>query len=221
MSRRFSVNVPSSSFGKGKDPEGNQLWPQIAKAIAGIKQKPGEFAVARTIGYAQARQLVVNDNLAQTAQQAAEVERNQILAPTTAHLMQRAALATPLYLAWQTKASALVEQRSGEKVNTTVNTISSIIGFAGGVAAGAAGDTNLEQQAASNVSSSISNIEVSQRKIDEIDKTLSDLSRQLVVDKSSTITVKLFGKVYTFRGAMDKQLTDFHNVVRSELTKGA
>ncbi|MEO7725486.1 MAG: hypothetical protein ABIU29_12510 [Chthoniobacterales bacterium] len=218
--KSFNVNTTSEEFKHQPDPSG-RLWPQIAAAISETKQQSGDFAVARTIGYSGQKDAAVTDKRALMSNEAAGVERRQLLEPATKLLAARAALpnAGLLYVKWQRESTPLVEQRSGEK---TAVVMSGITTFLGGVAAGvgaASGNSFATVAGAQVMTTASNNAAISEAKIVEIDKVLATTAQSLVLPPGQPLLVRLFDKVYTFTGSPDKQQTDLRRVVAGEIAK--
>lgn len=218
--KNFTVNTTSEEFKHQPDPAG-RLWPEIAAAIVATKQKPGNFAVARTIGYSGQKDAAVTDKRALMSNEAAGVERHQLLEPATKLLAARAALPNTglLYIGWQRESTPLVEQRSGEKTAVVMDNLSS---FLGGVAMGlgaASGNSSATVAGARVITTATNNAAISQAKIVEINKALATAAQSLVLPPGQPLLVRLFDKVYTLTGSPDKQQTDLRRVVAREIAK--
>jgi hypothetical protein len=215
--KSFSVNLSSTDFKKAADPAG-RLWTEIAASIAATKQRPGDLAKARTLGYA-AQELPVTANRTAIANEGAGAERRGLLDPATKRLTSRATLADSqaLYQRWQRESTPLIEQRSNEKTSEVMNGIASVLG---GVAMGmgaATGNTYATAGGANVVTGATDNMAISQKKIEEIDKTLATTTQSFAWNKGEPLSVHLFGKVYTFTGSLAKQQADLRRVVADHI----
>lgn len=217
-SRSFNVNTSSEELKRQADPTA-RLWAQIATAVAATKQKPGDFAVARTIGYSGQKSIAVNQERARVSQVGAEAERLGLLEPSTKQFVASATAADPLYLLWQRTSTPLVEQRSGEKAAQTMSVVSGLLGgFAAGLGA-STGNTQLTSAGANLSTTASNNYDVSQAKIVEINKTLLSTSQQFNVLDGKPASVTLFGKSYTFTGSKEKQQADLRKVVAKKIAE--
>lgn len=217
--RAFTVNTTSAEFKKQTDPA-SRLWSPISAAIATTKQRSGEFAVARTVGYSADKNALVTDFQAKISDEGAEAERHGLLDPSTKGLVSRSGGYTEeLYVKWQRESTPLVEQRSGEKTAQVTSAVSSLLGgFAMGLGA-ATGDSSLSTSGANVMTTAINDSAVAQEKITEIQKTLSTKSQSLVWHEGKPLSIRVFGHVYSFTGSMEKQQEDLRKVVAAELGK--
>lgn len=137
-SKTFSVNTKSSQYRNPKaDPSGG-IWLDIAQAISKTPQRPGQFAISRTVGYAGQKNLAVTDSQASKAEQAAAVERESVLTPVTDKLLTYAngPGIYDRYRNWQAQSTPQIEARSAEKTAQNIQGAFALIGMLGGAAGG-------------------------------------------------------------------------------------
>lgn len=217
----FSVNTSVAEFKRaGADPSG-RLWPQVAMAVAQTKRKPGDLLKAQIAGYAGSNAPVVTATSVKTAAEGAGVERRGMLAPATEKLASRARAADETYLLWQRNSTPLVEQRSQEKTAQTLNMVAS---FLGGVSMGlgaATGNTSATTSGAQTIQTASANYEVSQQKVLEINKALSVATQSMAWTEKQPRSVRVFDKLYTFTGSMEKQQAELRKVVASKIRETA
>ena len=216
----FSVSTTTAQYKPKVDPSGG-IWLQISKAIAKIPQKPGQFTTSRVTGYAQNPKIVVNDNRADMANEAADVEREQMLQPVTKALLTYAPVAAEKYLLWQKESTPLVEARSAQKVQTGVNVALGILSVASMAAGAYSGNAMATQAGSQSMITASNNIRIASEKIVEINKTLATASRAFDEYKGGSLTVRLFGKVYQLNGGLAQQQAEFRKIVAEQLAKTA
>jgi hypothetical protein len=214
----FSINTTSAEFKKMPDPAG-RIWPQIAAAIVKTKQKPGEYAVARVIGYSGDKEIIVTDQKATVATEGAGAERQGMLEPVTAKMMPRAKLADQIYIAWQQEATPLVEQRSSEKSMETISFVTALVGGAASGVGAAMGDTSTAQLGMQGAMMAATNAGIAAGKIEEINKTLETTSQGLIWHQGQPTSVRVFGEVYKFSGTLESQQAELRKVVQTHVTK--
>lgn len=217
--RSFVRDISSGDFSSLTDPA-SQQWAEIAKTVAATPVPPGQFAVARVSGFVkQPATGSVSVARLELGRKAAEVERQRFFKPITQKLLDYAQPCTPKYVEWQKIATPMVEARSQEKAAQVINFLGALAGAAGSAYGARTGNTELMTQGQNTMTTAMTNMEVSGSKIEELSKSLSGLTTNFNSFGSSTLSVELFNRVYTFRGTLDKQQRELHDVVGRKLSE--
>lgn len=167
---------------------------------------------ARAQGYASNATMVVNDRRAGIATEAAGAEQRGLLDPVTKQLVTRAQAATPIYVKWQRESSPLVAARSAQKSAAGWGLAAEILGGVAMTANAAAGNTTGVQESGQIMTEAANSVVVAEAHVAEIDQTLATTAQALVWHQGQPLSVRLFGKVYTFSGSLENQ--------QGELPKG-
>jgi hypothetical protein len=177
----------------------------------------------------------LNSRMVKMAEEAAKVEREQVWQPLTDALCKRIAATKGVYYAWKQEAWTFEEKKERaivEKSNAeALQFLGNITSMAGGMAAGAAAaqgnvqliapSINLAVQGAEISAQGQANQRVAENKIKELNAALAKCSEPFNSSTGRQLTIRIYNKVYQFKGSKEEMIKELHRVVKEEISKQA
>ena len=168
------------------------------------------------------KKLPHSENIVRIAREAAAVERENLLAPTTRQLASRARSIRPVYAQWQAAAYPFVTIK--EESQSQLNSLNFQTGM-GGVIAGqqiAQGNTSGGLESFSGTLQDVlPKIHVAESRMKSAQAVLSSQRATLNIGGISTVRVVLFNETHSLHGSLSEQLQQLRAIVREELLKAS
>lgn len=187
----------------------------------------------RALVYAEAKKTASTPELVKMGNEAAKVERQQLLEPLTKALTPRIAATSGLYHAWQKESVPYLNQQdlaAAQQASAEADAMfGMLMSFAGGMAAGYSagmGDSLGMMSAMPMISSGVemqaqgqADAAVAANKIRELTAALARQKVAFATGDGRAVTVRIYNKVYTLKGSKDEMTKEFRKIVKEEMTK--
>jgi hypothetical protein len=189
----------------------------------------------RAAVYAENKSKQPNKRAVQMAEEAGRVEREQLWAPLTLTLSRQVGATKAAYYAWKEEALVISSkkvtaqhQKSSAEAMQFLGTMTSM---AGGMSAGKAAaegnvqliapSINVAAQGAVMSAQGDADLKVAENKIKELNAAFTKCSEPFNSAAGRLMTVRIYNKVYYFKGSKEQMLKELHRVVKEEITKQA
>jgi hypothetical protein len=231
--KNFSYSIASGTDAVINSTVGS-FWAKAAKSVSDSRQKTKiNLAEARAVAYAGNPNIIPTEQVLGDADIAGELERTQILAELTDHLLPRADAASQYYRSWQQESMHFLKGRDKakrQKASANFGQGLAIMAagasaYAGGYAV-AQGDTYNAQLAQTNITQATmlaenasANAAVASNKIKQLEEQLQILKSDFAIGTGREITVTIYGQIVTLHGSQMEMMKQFREVVRNKLTE--
>ena len=166
------------------------------------------------------QKLPYNSRIVEIAREAASVEREQVLAPTSQRLTSTVSAIRPVYAKWQKSAYPFAMQR--EQAKNQMNSLNFQAGV-GGMMAGqqiAQGNTSGGLQSFTDTMKDVlPEMVVAEAQMKSAEAVLISQKAALNMNGFGSVTITLFNKLHKLHGSLGDQLTQLRAIVKEEILK--